>query len=766
MRHREMLKTGVAIPVVGLMIAIAPLAHAADGAGAEDANEAVGTAPFEIVVTGEKQAVSLQKAPLAISVIMGDDMLKSNIREVNDLNGSVPGLTIAKNEGTERIISLRGIGYETPQVTTSQPGVAFHIDGIYISHVMALNQDMLDVERIEVLRGPQGTVFGQASTGGAINVIPKKPVLGEVSGMVSGSYGNYDFARGVANINMPLGDTLAVRASAQYLRHDGYAQATKGPNGNYDLSDANDFGARLAMLWQPSDRFTALLAGQMFHADRAPAAQKHILDPEPRKRYLSQDAGGYFKLTTKMAYLNMEYDLDFATVKSSTGYQEMGKRQANENDRLAYVDTGFYDHIVKWTDDSRTWTQELSLASAKSDSLSWIVGAFYLNQNASQYVLEYSGTDANPVMPIPTTPPAAMPYNLKFMTDMPFHHESVAVYGQGTLSLTDDLRFTAGLRHTWYKTTGDPLNFFGFFGPRNHIEVSDKVWSGKLGVEYNVSPANMLYATLSRGFKPAGVNRYPGASIVPGVYKEETVTSYEVGSKNTFFDRALTLNMAGFYYDYKNMQYLADDLAPNSGGAANLPKVAIWGAEVEATLRLGEFRLSGNLTLLDGEAKQDYYTLDALITGALRTEAAGLGLNYYNPATQQAYLDLINSGLQNTKGAKPPKMPSLAGTANITWAKPLSSGTLTTQLEMQYRGKFNYRIFNNHALDKVPAYTLFNVIMSYKPEASPWEFSATVKNLLNSSGINSRFTDPYGSQTTSVEYIDPQQFFATVTYKF
>lgn len=765
MRHREVLKLGVACQVMGAMLATSSLAHAADEAEiatTEDSSAVIA----EIVVTGEKQQTSLQKAPLAISVVSGDDMLKANIREVNDLNGSVPGLTIAKNEGTERIISLRGIGYETPQVTTSQPGVAFHIDGIYISHVMALNQDMLDVERVEVLRGPQGTVFGQASTGGAINVIPKRPELGGTSGMVSASYGNYDFARGVASINLPLGETLAVRGSAQYLRHDGYAQATKGANGNYELSDANDFGARLALLWEPSERFSALLAGQMFRADRAPAAQKSIHDPEPRKRYLSQDAGGYFNLHTNMVYLNLDYDFDFATLKSSTAYQDMSKRQANENDRLAYVDTGFYDHIVKWTDDSRTWTQELSLASARNDNFNWIVGGFYLNQKASQYVLEYSGTDPDPVTPIPDTAPTTMPYNLKFMTDMPFHHESVALYGQGTVTLSESLRVIAGVRHTWYKTTGDPLNFFGLYGPRSHIESSGKTWSGKIGVEYDVSPTNLLYATFSRGFKPAGVNRYAGASIVPGVYKEETVYSYEIGSKNTFFDRALTLNIAGFYYDYRNMQYLADDLAPNSGGAANLPKVGIWGAEVEAVLRLGEFRFSGNLTVLDGEARKDYYTLDSLITGALRKEAAVRGLNYYNPATQQAYLDLIATGMQNTKGAKPPKMPSLAGTASVTWEKPMSSGTLTAQFEMQYRGKFNYRIFNSSALDKVPSYTLFNAYISYAPESSPWEFSVTVKNLFNTAGVNSRFTDPYGSQTTSVEYVDPRQFFATVSYRF
>ena len=121
----------------------------------------------EIIVTGEKRETAIQRAPLSITAIDSAALQERNVNEVNDLNGLVPGLSISKNEGSSRIVAIRGIGYETSANPNSQPGVAFHINGVYIAHVMSLAQDMIDVERVEVLRGPQGTVFGQTSTGGA-----------------------------------------------------------------------------------------------------------------------------------------------------------------------------------------------------------------------------------------------------------------------------------------------------------------------------------------------------------------------------------------------------------------------------------------------------------------------------------------------------------------------------------------------------------------------------------------------------------------------
>jgi iron complex outermembrane receptor protein len=207
----------------------------------------------DIVVVGEKRSVNLQSAPLAISAISADALRERNVVDVADLNGFVPGLTVSKSEGNERVIAIRGIGYETAQNPNSQPGVAFHIDGVYIAHVVALNQDLLDVDHVEVLRGPQGTVFGQTSTGGAINVITRKPVFDRYTGEASVSYGNYNYVRTEGTLNVPLAQNLAIRGTVQYLRHDGYGYATQVPGySKFGLDDADDLGAHVTCCGNPN----------------------------------------------------------------------------------------------------------------------------------------------------------------------------------------------------------------------------------------------------------------------------------------------------------------------------------------------------------------------------------------------------------------------------------------------------------------------------------------------------------------------------------
>ncbi len=738
-----------------LALAVAQGAHAAEPEQIQSLEE--------IVVVAEKREVNLQKAAVAISAVDGERMAQSNVNELNDLNGFVPGLTIAKNEGAERVISIRGVGYETAQAPNTQPGVAFHIDGVYISHVIALNQDLLDVERVEVLRGPQGTVFGQASTGGAINVITKKPVLGEYSGQVRASYGNYNYAKGLVSLNAPIGETVALRGTVQYLNHDGYAKATYTPGKDFDLDDANNLGARLALLWKPDDSFSAELSGQYFKADHHAAAQKNVFDPDPDPRRLSQDAGGLFDLETRLVNLTLEKELPGMVLKSTTAFQDLHKNQTGENDRLAYAFTGYYDHLVKWRDTSKTWTQELNLSSDGEGPLQWIVGAFYLRQHARQDILEYAGTDANPALPIPPPIPTSFPYNLKYQTNSPYEHTTAAAYAQGTYAVSEVLRLTAGARYSYDETTARPYNFYNLFGPTPARKTTGYATTGKVGLEYDVTPTSMAYLTLSRGYKPAGINFNQGSVSVPIDIKPEKVTTLEVGSKNRFFDNRLQLNAAAYYTDYKDYQILSDDPVPNAGGVVNIPKAKIWGAEFEGSYILGGgFRLDGNLTLLDGEFESDYDILDAKTAAAIRAVAAAQGLSPYDPRT----IAMLAAGMQSVKGNKPPKMPGLSSSAALSYTHDLSGGRVTSRIDATYRGHYLYRAFNNDALDRVPSYVAWNLFVQYQPTGSPWTVSASVQNLFNNDGVNSVFTDPYGSQTTSREYISPRQAFVTVGYKF
>ncbi len=718
----------------------------------------------DIVVIGEKRETPIQSAPLSITALSGAALRERNINQLVDLDGYVPGLTIAKSEGAERIITIRGIGYETAQNPNSQPGVAFHIDGVYIANVIALNQDLLDVDRIEVLRGPQGTVFGETSTGGAINVVTKKPVIGEASGTAELSGGTYDYIKANAAVNIPVSDTIAARASIHYLRHAPYGEATAVPGEkSYGLEDANNVGVRGSLIWKPDDRFTALLEGQMFFADHAAALQKEIDDPDPRPRHVTQDYPGIFNLQTRMIYLTLSERIgDVATLKSVTAYQTLDKHQTADNDRLA--SPFFFDDITLWQDRSRTFTQEVSLASQPGSRLDWDVGAFYLRQRARQNIFETT---------IPAASALVLPdgTGVKFQTDSPYQHTSIAGYGQATYHADDRLSLIGGVRYSWDEVSAQPFQYYVAQAPRRSTSAAV---TGKLGAEYRLTPANMVYATGSRGYKPTGVSFVStapfgagGPEFVPPTYRKETVWAAEIGTKNDLFDHKLRLNVAGYYYWYRDFQFTAEDPVPFAGGTDNIPHARIWGAEFEGSLLPARgLRLDGTLSLGRGRFTSHFRTIDAQTAAQVRAATyAAIGFPpayYYDPRVVSA----VAAARQDVDGNRIPKLPGVQAQGSASYDWHMAGGTVTLRGEVVYRGAFNYRIFAVDAFDRVPAYTIYNAFVRYQPDARPWNVSVSARNLTDKDGINSKFADPYGDGSTSVEYIDPREIFGTVSFKF
>ena len=294
--------------------------------------------------------------------------------------------------------------------------------------------------------------------------------------------------------------------------------------------------------------------------------------------------------------------------------------------------------------------------------------------------------------------------------------------------------------------------------------------TGKVGVEYKVTPANMLYLTGSRGYKPTGLNFNNGAMVVGTSFKKETVNALEIGSKNEFFDRKFRFNVAGYYYWYNNFQFTAEDPLPYASGTANIPKTEIYGAEFEASvLPFPELRLDGTLSIGKGKFKSNYETIDAQTAGMIRAaEAAKLGCPpgvvgcYYIPSVIQA----VRNGFQNVDGKQVPKMPGIQAQVSATYTKDIGSGVITLRGDMLHRGKFNYRLFAIAEFDRVPAYTIYKAFIEYAPHDKPWKLSFSAQNLTNALGINSRFADPYGAGSTSVEYIAPRQVYGTISFAF
>ena len=772
MRHKARFLAGAMIPA---FLGLSQTAHAAEAADslatADAATVDVGAAEAdageEIIVTGEKQETTLQRAPLAITAIGADRLAQSNVTQLIDMNGFVPGLTVANSGSFVRVVSIRGVGYEASDNLSAQPGTSFHIDGVYVVSPYALQQDFLDLKRVEVLRGPQGTVFGQSATGGIINAITEKPDMAKFGGSVQLELGNYDLVRGTATLNVPLTDTLAIRGTVQRYYHKGFAvQTGLAPSyGRYGLDDADRLSTKLSLLWEPSDSFSAQLTAQYFTADENGAAQKHVADPDPDPRRISQDYPNKYQLDFFLAYADLRYDLGFGTLKSLTSYQRTRNHNQIDVDRLNYASLGAYDVQPYWDNGVDAFSQEFNLTSNGNGPLSYIVGGYFLYQNLKQDILEYKGTDVSPTfnLILPLTF-ANYPYNLDYALNSRQKRYSYAAFAQGKYQFADRLSATIGLRFNHDKFKSSNSTLFDIFGPTVFAETSESALTGKAELDFELSDRNMVYVSVSRGYKPGGVSNNSTPLLVPLTYKSEHVWSYELGAKNRFADGRVTLNAAAFFYDYKNLQYQMEDPVPYQGGVSNVPKTRIWGAEAEAVVQVTDnLKLDGNVTYLGGKLVGDYITLDPSRAHAATVAAAALGYGPFDAYT----INLRAQQTRNTNGNLPPKLPKWQGSIGATHTLELGSlGTLRSHAELIYRGKFQYRIFNDGARDVVPSYTQVNANFTLTPQDSNLTIGLTLTNLFDNAGVASRYSNPFGSFTTSDMYIPPRQVIASVKYDF
>jgi iron complex outermembrane receptor protein len=765
---------------------VVPAAVNADGDGLTD-----------IVVTAEKREVSLQKAPLSVTALPTQALSQANVTEVTGLNGLVPGLVVARSGGGERNISIRGVGSETPENTNTQPGVSYHVDGVYIFNSIAANGAFIDVAQVEVLRGPQGTTFGQGSTGGTINVVTNQPRLDMFSGNANLGFGNYDFTKADAAVNVPIGSTFAVRGAVQHLQHDGYAKATEVPGrgGDYELDQQDETGWKLGALWQPAHNFSITLNTIQYHSDTNGPAQKNILDPDPDARRLTQDYPGRAVIDTELYYGVARLETPIAIIKSITSYQKLRSRQAWDADGLTsdlFYDVTFspltfggdrYDHVPLWQTGTKSWTQEVNLASNTSGPFSWIMGGVYLHSKNSQYIVEYRASDDDILRPaLPANTPIDDPRlaAVTYAELSSIKRDAYAGYFEGSYDLTDALKLTAGVRYNHDKYTGtsatnaDTPASGAYLQPAATPGLSTSKWTGKAALQYLLTPANTVYFSYTRGFKPGGLNA-SSANAAPALlgfgmgtqptYKPETVDSFEIGSKNRFFNNRAQLNLSGFIYNYKNMQFLEEDAVLYGEGISNAPKARIYGVELEGSaLMTSNLRLEGSVAFLHGEFTKDYLALDPVAASNAQVAAGYPGFlfwsNFYAAALAR------DSARQNINGNKVPKIPVVQGSVALTYTNKVGPGELTAKAQYLYRGEYQYRLFNTSSTDITPDYSQVNLFFGYKPDGSDVSFSLTVTNLFNKDGVNSRFSDPYGSAQTYDTYIPPRQVFASIGYRF
>jgi iron complex outermembrane receptor protein len=750
----------------------------------------------DIVVTAEKRDINLQNASLSVSAVAADELRASNVTEVTGLNGLVPGLVVARSGGGERMIAIRGVGSETPENANTQPGVSFHVDGVYIFNSIAASAAFIDVSQVEVLRGPQGTTFGQGSTGGTINVVTNQPSTTAFAGSANFGVGNYGMVKGDVAVNLPLGQTFAIRGAVQHLSHDGYASALGVPGfTDYKLDEQDELGWKVGALWAPTDNFSITLNTIQYESDAHGPAQKNILDPEPDPRKLNQDFPARSVIDTELYYGVARLETPFAIIKSITSYQKLYSMQAWDSDGLTsdlfYAETfspltfggDRYDHTPLWQMNTKSWTQEVNLASNTDGPLSWILGGVYLWSKNSQYIVEYRASDDEILRPpLPQDTPVGDPRvdALTYAELSSITRKAWAGYVEGTFDITSALSVTGGLRYNRDEYSGSSASNSStpasgpYLQPKPTPGLTTTEWTGKAAIQYKLTPSNMLYFSYTRGFKPGGLNA-SAADAAPALlgfemgtqptYRPESVDSFEIGSKNRFLGNRAQFNASAFLYNYKNMQFLEEDPVLFGEGISNAPSARIYGLEMEGAWLLNDnWRVEGSVSFLHGEFNEDYLALDP-VRATEAQNAAGypswlFWSNFYPAALAR------DAARVNINGNSVPKIPKVQGTFGITYTNQVGPGQLTARAQYVYRGKYDYRLFNESAYDTTPAYNQVNLFLKYEPDDVNLTFSLTVTNLFDEEGINSRFSDPYGSAQTYNTYIAPRQLLGSIGYKF
>ena len=741
----------------------------------------------EVVVTAEKRSESLQDISQAVTALTESDIEEKNITSFVDLSAIVPGVTVAKNEGYKTIISIRGVGNETNQNAIAAPSVAFHMDGVFIASPFALGTDFLDVERIEVLRGPQGTLFGQNSTGGAVNVISKAPTTEGAEGKLSVTFGDYNLRKVSTSNNFVVNDKIATRFSISSTTRDGFS---KNVVTGQDLDDDNNKSFRTDWMFDLNDTSSLRVFGQYFKVDRNGAAMRGIDDQNSNMRKLSQDTVSQHELSSMVAAAIYESDLGYANLKIIASVQEDDVLVVRDNDRHNYLDpvlsieglpAGSTYQRAEFTPETSlvdTSTFEINLVSnepALNGKLDWTVGAFYMDHEIENVIRGYRDDDLDGRIKYLCGESFADPSycyehdygipgrfdifepiaEVDFFTDSNPGRESYSVYAQTTYSLSDAFRIISGLRYSEDTFTTDVTNFLNVESFQEE-GTTDEITS-RVVAEVDFSEDIMGYFALSKGFKPGGSNLTFGFDddnappMVFPTFEAETVDSVEFGLKSTFADGAARANIALFSYSYENLQFQATDPDIYRGGVANIPNSEMSGLEIEFTGFLTDsLSLDMNLAFLDSEVTSDYEALDNV-----------LAYPYFFGEEDIRY------GLrENVKGNQLAKTPELTADITLKYETNLASGnSLTTILQYVKRGDFQQRVSNNPLVDYVQHYQIGNITTSIG-FSDDLEVDFMLLNVTDEAGVNSSMTDVFGVASTGLELIPPRQFMTRIRYSF
>ncbi len=566
----------------------------------------------DAVVSANRVEEYLQKVPVAASVVSQRDIERRSMYNTLETLNNVPNLITDSWLSSQVSFSIRGLSTVFDNVGFEST-VALYIDDAYFSRSFAFNSTLMDIERVEVLRGPQGTLFGKNTVGGVIHIVSEKPEFAN-NGQVELTYGNYNFFQARAKINRELiKNKLALRLTGAYTRRDGYILDQVPAIQN--VNKTNFYGLRGSLLYTPNPNTTITLRGYYGKDGDAENTFVYASKPDYNPVGISADEG----MTTQQSVPNTferqqygtvakgEFKVGRNTITSITAFNKSADTYFGDNDVSAA-------NVSLWgrTQKLQNVSQEVRIHSPRDERFSYIGGLYFLNEQISALDTFSLQKDFVPVAeailgtPVPN---GDLFTNEGYTTNSTIHSRSLAAFASGSYELSKSLRLNIGLRYTserrrlsyWQQVhnqyeNGQPFDLIGLYAVNvgsssTPVErnADNNVLSYDLGLDYRFTPFMMGYAKFVRGFKGAGFNT--SVTTDPGgtglVFKPEFVNNYELGFKSKFSDRT-RFNAALFYTDYINKQELLDQ--GTRVRVANAPKTQGWGVETEFSGMLKNFR--------------------------------------------------------------------------------------------------------------------------------------------------------------------------------
>jgi iron complex outermembrane receptor protein len=706
---------------LALFASAAPV-WAQDSAASESADDRADSGV--IIVTAQRRAQNLQEVPAAVSALGAKDIALRQIEDTNDLQAQIPGVVITTGTGTSNSarIFFRGIGEDESRGAVD-PAIGIYIDNVYLGRTVGSLVDLLDIEQVEVLRGPQGTLYGRNTNGGAIKFTSVRPQLGKNSVSAELGYGNYDRIQGRGTVNLALADSLALRVSGLYRERDGYF--TLNPNGAFanlagtKVGDEEVLALRGSLYGEMSDRWnvTAIFDYTKDNSDPNPSSlaasssnpaivtdrDRNIFTIEPAPGVTCSAAtpatlrpiGCFTDFASSVesygASIQLKGEYDNFTVTSITALRAMN------DDLSSFISFPFFQRTKQ-----DQFSQELLVNLTPADPLNLTLGAFYYEE----------GVDLR--------------YTFIFPVQNFVDTQSFALFGQAELDVTDALTLTGGLRWTtedrdFVGNAGGPLAAFGT-NIQGKAKTDNVTWTVK--ADYAIADDIMLYASYATGFKSPGFSSdcfNPTACFRQ--VSEEQLDAIEAGLRTQFWDRRITLNLTAFYNDYQDLQ-ISGTLPNGAFTRINAGKARTQGVEIEGRIEpIDGLTFYGNASFLDAEYRNLNFQQAALLSNSTNT-TPGLACTSVTatPGTPQYEAQVIECAL----GLELKNAPRFKGLIGFLYETGVGPGTFFLGSDVAYEDDTFGLVANVPGTEQSPG-TRIDARIGYRTDR--WRVTLWGKNL-------------------------------------